>query len=79
MSFVFFPTYATKTRFLADGKKEIKFLDLPHANSIIDKLLISVFPDINYTDIKYPVRKKTMLERLQDGEKILKGGLKDGR
>ena len=78
MSFAFFPTYVTKTRHLADGKKDIKYLDVPHANAIIDKLLISIFPNIEYEDVTYPMRKKTMLERLQNGEKIKKGGLKNG-
>lgn len=78
MSFAFFPTYVTKIRFI-DGKKDIKYLDIPHAKAIIDKLLISIFPDIEYEDVTYPIRRKTMLERLQNGEKIQKGGLKNGK
>lgn len=68
MEFQFFDTYALKLR-KDKGKTVTTFLEVAHAEAIVDKLLMSNFPDIEYEQSEDP-KEKAALIKLKKGEKI---------
>lgn len=69
MEFQFFDTYALKIR-KSEGKTVTTFLEVAHAESIVDKLLLSNFPEIEYEQSEDP-KEKAALKKLRDGEKVI--------
>lgn len=69
MEFQFFDTYVLKIR-KSEGKNVTTFLEVAHAEAIVDKLLMSNFPDIEYEQSEDP-KEKTALTKLRKGEKII--------